>query len=303
MVCMTTSPQNRQPQGIPSGGQFATTARTEPTLLLDPALRPVTLAPGDGEDYTHLADGDVIESLNVQRSHADDGAGYWVTAAKTINVRDLITDTDPRLHGDHLDAWLDTNRAVVEDLLASRYDAYVTVNDEWDDVGVECSTLLPSGPLTEGQVADAAWNATRVVALHNESDHGTSGSENLGRILIERVEASTVLPDPYTVRAAAMRLGEDELTAHVDTRHGRRSVNDTAAVAIARQLGNFHTPEGVSMYPAAGRLASRGYTETAALDLELDRVPAAGAGTHQERTLARRIDSLRTWIRHGGDNA
>lgn len=64
---MTTS-QNRQPKGIITGGQFAPDIHTESTLLLDPAGRPVYLAPGDGDAFPELADGEVIETLNVSRS-------------------------------------------------------------------------------------------------------------------------------------------------------------------------------------------------------------------------------------------
>ncbi|NVM96101.1 hypothetical protein [Arthrobacter wenxiniae] len=91
---MTTS-QNRQPKGIITGGQFAPDIHTESTLLLDPAGRPVSLAPGDGDTFPELADGEVIETLNVSRSDE----GYCVSLAKTVNIEDVITDADPRPHG------------------------------------------------------------------------------------------------------------------------------------------------------------------------------------------------------------
>ncbi|WP_216353871.1 hypothetical protein [Arthrobacter sp. SRS-W-1-2016] len=176
---MTTS-QNRQPKGITAGGQFAPDIHAESTLLLDPAQRPVTLSPGDSDAFPELADGEVIEALNVTRS--DDGTGYFVSPAKTVNIKDLITDSDPRLHGEALDTWLERNSSVIEDFLAERYEADVRSDDGWDEVGVECTAQLPDGPLTEAQVVDAAWNGTKAVQLHNESDHGSFGSENLGRL-------------------------------------------------------------------------------------------------------------------------
>ena len=299
---MTTS-QNRQPKGITTGGQFAPETHAESTLLLDPAKRPVTLSPGDGDTFTELADGDVIEALHVNRS--DDGTGYWVSPSKTVNIKDLITDADPRLHGEPLDAWLETNSAVIEDFLAERYDAAVTTDDGWDEVGIECTAHLPEGPLSEDQVVNAAWNNTRVVQLHNEADHGTFGSENLGRLIQERVNGATVLEDPYTVRAAGLRLhnSPDELTAMIDGRHGSRPVSDAAAVAIAKQLGGLRNNRGIIAYPAVGRLATRGYFDNTAVDLELGRILTANEqSVSPDQQLARRTESLRTWMREGGEN-
>jgi hypothetical protein len=218
MLNMTTS-QNRQPKGITAGGQFAPDTHAESTLLLDRAARDVVLSPGDGDTFSELADGDVIETLNVSRS--DDGSGYWISPAKTVNIKKLITDSDPRLHGDTLDSWLETNGAVIEDFLAERYQADITADEGWDETGVECTAQLPEGSLTEAQIVDAAWHGTKVVQLHNESDHGSFGSENLGRLIIERVDSSTVLADPYTSRAAGLRIDQSELDAILDD--GRRS--------------------------------------------------------------------------------
>ncbi|WP_139187264.1 hypothetical protein [Pseudarthrobacter chlorophenolicus] len=291
---MTTS-QNRQPKGITTGGQFAPDTHAESTLLLD-TTRDVVISPGESESFQELADGDVIESLNVNRS--DDGAGYWISPAKTVNLKVLITDADPRLHGDTLDSWFEKNGAVIEDFLATRYEADITAEEGWDEVGIECSAQLPDGPLTEAQIVDAAWNRTKVVQLHNESDHGSFGSENLGRLLVERVEGSTVLDDPYTARAAGLRVKPDELTAMVNDHSG---ISDVAAVAIAKDLGSLRNARGVIAYPAIGRLASRGYLDSAAADLELQKAATENWQSFTpDRQLARRIDAMRSWMRNGG---
>ncbi|WP_227471670.1 hypothetical protein [Paenarthrobacter sp. YJN-5] len=298
---MTTS-QNRQPKGISTGGQFAPGIHAEATLLLDPAHRPVILAPGDSDTFTELADGDVIETLNVSRS--DDGSGYWVSPAKTVNIASLITDSDPRLNGKALDAWLEHNSPVIEDFLAERYEAVVTTDEGWSEAGIECTAQLPDGPLTESQVVDGAWNGTKIVQLHNESDHGSFGSENLGRLIIERVEGATVIEDPYVARGAGLRLGHDVVARHVDERHGKRPVSDAVAVAIAKELNGIRSSRGIIAYPAVGRLATRGYVDNAAVDLELERALTANQQSfYPDRKLARRIESLRTWLRDGGDNA
>jgi hypothetical protein len=168
---MTTS-QNRQPKGIRTGGHFASGAHAE-ALLLDPAQRPVTLGPGESDSFTELADGEVIEKLSVSRS--DDGSGYWVSPVQTVNISDLITDTDPRLHGEALEAWPEKNSRVIEDFLAERYEAEVTTDEGWAEAGTERTAQIPDGPLTQGQVVDAAWSGTKIVQLHGESDHGSFG--------------------------------------------------------------------------------------------------------------------------------
>lgn len=204
---MTTS-QNRHPKGITTGGQFAPDTHAESTLLLNPAARAVTLSPGDSDTFTELADGEVIEALDVSRS--DDGSGYWVSPSKTVNIKDLITDSDPRLHGESLDAWLDSNSPVIDDFLAERYEANISIEEGWDEVGVECTAQLPDGTFTEDQVVDAAWNGTKAVQVHNESDHGSFGPENLGRLIIERVEGRQRPGGPVAARGAGLHLGPDE---------------------------------------------------------------------------------------------
>jgi hypothetical protein len=79
MLNMTTS-QSRQPKGITTGGQSAPDTHAESTLLLNPATRDIVLSPGESESFQELADGDVIETLNVNRSN--DGSGYWISPAK-----------------------------------------------------------------------------------------------------------------------------------------------------------------------------------------------------------------------------
>ncbi|MET4143802.1 hypothetical protein [Arthrobacter sp. UYCo732] len=289
-----TTPQNRQPKGINTGGQFAADTHAESTLLLDPAHREVILSPGDGDTFPELADGDVIETLNVSRS--EDGSGYFVSPAKTVNIKDLIADSDPRLHGETLDSWLETNSPVIEDFLAERYQANLTTDEGWEEIGVECTAQLPEGPLSEARVVDAAWNGTKIVQLHNESDHGSFGSENLGRLIIERVNGSTVLVDPYAARAAGLRIDPAELDTTLTT---GSPVSDASAVAIAKQLGNLRNTRGVIAYPAVGRLATRGYVDTTAVDLELGRIQTANdQAIHPDPQLKRRVEAMQSWI-HG----
>jgi hypothetical protein len=139
---MTTS-QNRHPKGITSGGQFAPDTHAEAALLLAPATA-VTLSDGDSDSFAELADGEVIEALDVSRS--DDGSGYFVSPSKTVNIKDLITDSDPHLHGQALDAWVEHNSPVIEDFLAERYEANITNNEGGDEVGSNAPSSSLTGP-------------------------------------------------------------------------------------------------------------------------------------------------------------
>ncbi|OOP65320.1 hypothetical protein BMF89_00295 [Arthrobacter sp. SRS-W-1-2016] len=136
--------------------------------------------------------------------------GYWVSPAKTVSISSLITDSDPRLPGEALATWLDN--PVIEDFLAEPYDTAVTTDEGWDETGIECTAQLPDGPLTEGQIVDAAWNGTKIVQLHNESDHGSFGSENLGWLIIERGEGRHRTGDPSQHAAPACIWGRTRAT-------------------------------------------------------------------------------------------
>lgn len=190
------SNQNRVSPGVPSGGEFAAHTFPEATgvTLVEPAARPVLIAPGEDENFNELADGDVIESIDVRRSHIDDGSGYTVTAGKTLNLRDMMGASDLSASDGSLDTYLERHGAQIEDFIRDRYEADLD-NQDWEEVRVECSASLPAGNLTEGAVADAAWDGTKITALHNESDPGTFGSEFLGRLIREQIAESASVED------------------------------------------------------------------------------------------------------------
>lgn len=72
-----------------------------------------------------------------------------------------------------LEVWLEKNSPAIEDFLAERYEAGVTTDEGWTEAGIKCTAQIQDGPLTQGQVVDAAWSGTKVVQFHNESDHGS----------------------------------------------------------------------------------------------------------------------------------
>lgn len=290
------SNQNRVRPGVPSGGEFAAHTFPEATgvTLVDPAARPVILAPGESEEFNNLADGDVIETVDVYRSHVDDGGGYTVTASKTINVKDLFDEKELAAEGG-VDAYLDRHGSQIENYLRTRYDADLDPQD-WEEVRIECSTCLPDAPLTEGAVADAAWDRTKITTLHNESDPGTFDSEYLGRLLREQIAASASVQDRLSARAEAMRMLPGDIAAHVAERRNKRELSDAGALAIA---GRLKDPSR----PALSQFAVLGYADRDELNTELHLAWLQNSMTSKSATTAAALDMMRSWIRNGADNS
>jgi hypothetical protein len=97
-------------------------------------------------------------------------------------------------------------------------------------------------------------------------------------------------------------LKSEELNAMVD-QSGTDSISDAAAVAIAKDLGNLRNARGVIAYPAIGLLATRGYLDSAAADLELQKAATENWQSFTpDRQLAGRIDAMRAWMRSGGNS-
>ncbi|HEX9089782.1 MAG TPA: hypothetical protein VF867_19980 [Arthrobacter sp.] len=290
------SNQNRVQPGIPTGGEFSATAHAESSLALaDPATRPVTVAPGESENYNELADGDVIETLNVTRSHVDDGTGYTISAGKTLNMKDILPATDLGTNEAGQDAYLERHTAQIEDFLRDRYEADLE-NTDWEEVSIECSTSLTDAPLTEGSVVEAAWNGTRIVALHNESDPGTFGSDSLGRLLREQISRSSSVEDRYAARGAAMRMHPEDVKALVADRYMKRELSDAGALAIAGSMRSADRP-------ALARLAVRGYGDSADLYTELNLAWLNNQlSPGRSAAYANQVDMMRNWVRNGPDN-
>lgn len=287
------SNQKRVQAGVPSGGEFAAHNYSEATgvALADPAGRLVIIAPGEDENFDQLADGEVIDSINVR--HIEDATGYIVTASKALNIRGLFEGQVPA--GD-LDAYLDRHDAQIEDYIRERYDADLD-NQDWESVTVECGTTIPDGPLTERGVADTAWNGTKITALHNESDPGTFGSEYLGRLLREQISDAASVEDRLAARALAMRMLPADIDAYVKDRAGEgRGLSDAAALAVAGRLKD-------PTRPALSRLAVRGYANRDDLNTELHLVWLHNSMTPaRNSTTATALDMMRTWVRDGADN-
>jgi hypothetical protein len=289
------SNQNRVQAGVPSGGEYAAHTFPEATgvALADPAGRLIVLAPGEDENYNELADGDVIETINVRRG--EDATGYIVSASKTLNIRGLFDEKDFAADGG-LDTYLERHDAQIEDFIRERYDADLD-NQDWEEVTVECGTTLQDGPLTERGIADAAWNSTKITALHNESDPGTFGSEFLGRLIREQIAGSASVENRLAARAVAMRMLPADIEEHVRDRARRGlGLSDAAALAVA---GRLKDPSR----PALSRLAVRGYANRDDLTTELNLVWLQNSVTAaRSSSTAAALDMMHAWVRNG-DNA
>lgn len=289
------SNQNRVSPGVPSGGEFAAHTYPEATgvALADPAGRLIILAPGEDENFNELADGDVIETISVRRT--DDASGFTVTAGKTLNIRDLFPAKDLSPADGGVDTYLERHGAQIEDFIRDRYEADLDSQD-WEEVSVECGTELPDGPLTERGVADAAWNGTKITALHNESEPGSFGSEFLGRLIREQVADSASVEDRLGARATAMRMLPSDVDALVKDRYLKRELSDAGALAIAGQLKD-------PSRPALSKFAVRGYGNRDDLYTELNQAWLQNNfGPGKSTATSIKLDMMRNWIRNGADN-
>jgi hypothetical protein len=288
---MNTSPVHRQPQGTPAGGQFAPASHTEAGVnLISSADLPLSLEPGESEDYSEYADGDVINRLSVLRS--DDGATFHVEASTFLNLRDIIPASDLGTDEAGRDSWLDTNSSVIASFIRDRYDADADTTD-WDDVRIECGTSIQADSVTGRQIANEAWNRTWIVQLHNESDHGTFGSENLGRLIREHVRSQVIAKDVNAARGAAARMTAADIHNQVNewVQTGNR-VSDACAVAFARTVDPLK-------YPEVRNLGRMGFGDRTKLrDQLLNAYDDAGNNTQRAG-----IGMMLAWLADGGDNS
>lgn len=245
--------QNRQPAGRPTGGRFATASHAEAGAGLA-ADTVYSAAAGDSFDAPEACDGIYLEQVNLLR--ADDGARYWISSVKQVDVVGLVSR---HLLGQDGEEWLDRHAPVVTDYLDGRYTAETSAPDGWREARIDCQGTIEGEQVTAAQVADAVWEGTKTIKLHNESDPGTYGHEDLGRLIVEHVAAQRQADDT----AAALRLSRgvvpaDGAEGHLEQvgllRNAGFPVADAVAVAAARSLGGPRRP-------ALKQLGERGYAD------------------------------------------
>lgn len=267
-------------------GRFTTASHQESGVTVAP--RPISLEPGESEDYSELADGEVIGSLSVHRS--DEGS-YTVHPAAELKIADVLSADFLKTSEPGAAAYREHNEALIYDFLEDRYDAEIT-GDEEGVLTLEFTADLQSP--TEAAAAVAAWNGTKITALANESDHGTFGSENLGRLIADKAASTVTVPDRLAARGAAMRMSEEDIDTEISMAMGVREISDATALAIAGRLGAGDR----ATYPELNRLAVRGYADAEALHGEL-------RALYWENSYGRRGDRVNmmfTWALHGGSS-
>lgn len=275
-----------------NSGKFEDRLHQAPEVHLPaPAGRTVILAPGENEDFTELAE-DPIQSINVHRY--EDGT-YTVHPSMDLNIKDVLSPDFLRTSPEAAAAFVDRNWVLIQDCIKERYGADVTSSPDNDGVlSVEFTAVLGDKELTEGEIADAAWHGTKITALANESDHGTFGSENLGRIITDRAASCVSVADRLKAYGQALRMTDDQIDFEVAAKLGTSELNDGTAMAIA---GRLTEKFGRSKCPAIHKLSYSGYADTAELGKELHDLYLEN---DRGRT-ADRISMMFTWALHGGD--
>lgn len=285
---------NRRPEGTPAGGQFAPTDRPEASgiALADPAGRPINLEPGESDDYPELAEGDAIDRITVSRDE-DDPDSYFVYASRAVNFHALVEHEQPGLTAEEREAWLQRHGAVIDDFMGERYGAEMS-GDDWSAIDAECSTKLTGGAPAEGAVGDAAWNDTKIINLANEEDPGTFGTENLSRLLHERVEATASFPGFWTARADMERMSQRAVDSTVEDRYGKRELPDAVALSVAYEMGMS------GPYTSMAKLARTGFADKEEVRSDLRKIYERDQG---KPLATAKADMMFTWLEHGGDNS
>lgn len=172
---MTTS-ASRQPQGIPSGGQFAATTRAEPNVALAIA-EPVTAEQFSGLMTAELGE-KIDESLKGRLKDIDPETGYTINQDFETTVEDdgtLSIYTDSAALGESVNyvvAFRDGRPQVISD------DGYIVTAaprtlhpEEWvtpDDAAAEISTYILD---MEADIAEQAGNTSQQDGFASDADY------------------------------------------------------------------------------------------------------------------------------------
>ena len=187
---MSTQPHSRQPAGVPVGGQFAATTRTEPAVALKPpAIGGLGIAAGDA---LHMTSSEVRTDLfigGIEIIH-DDNGGYRVQGAIPLNMVDGYLemtghDTRNRIDPDSTRfaeavQWLDDHRQDIDSFLQDRYSMEFDGGcDDWSFQRAQFTVELDPAVDTIDTAAARLENESKAIQLYNEMDAGTYGSPYL----------------------------------------------------------------------------------------------------------------------------
>lgn len=144
------------------------------------------LPDGEGDDFREYADGEVVEDLYI---HNDNGTYVAQTSKPIWDPAGLLADATGVKY--ETAKWtLETEEAKVREFLSQHYNADLNIDDE-ENYRLEFAVELESDELSPQKAVDALYGRTKLVAAHNEQDHGTFGTDNLGSLLADAVGLST----------------------------------------------------------------------------------------------------------------
>lgn len=189
---------NRVQAGIPEGGQWSESVKARPrvTDLGDVGQPDDTTEPiptlDVGETHQIEADGEVFDRIEVV--NPGDG-GYLVTG--TVRDNFFTMDLGPKFNDSDVDEkeeYLNHRSEVIDSFFVERFgdsDGFGGIDHgihgpSWDAAEFEFSQPIAE-QATEGQAAEALWENTSAVAMHNEMDPGTYGSDDATSVLRERL--------------------------------------------------------------------------------------------------------------------
>ncbi|MCU6480556.1 hypothetical protein [Arthrobacter sp. A2-55] len=198
MTTISPNAKNNRESARQTDGKFgAQIHNPDPAVRLeggpsaDYRHRQIELGPGEQEDFSELADGEVIDGIVVNRD--EDGQMVLIDATKRINLVELAPDN--LTYSEKLE-WLSFNGQRTSAFFRERYSATLADGEDgFEEVYATTSTEVPFDGLTPTLIADSAWNSG-ITRIHNEYDSGTFGSENMDRLLREACVEPPVHPMP-----------------------------------------------------------------------------------------------------------
>ena len=250
-----------------STGQFGTQPLEEADIVLMPLserlTNPIDVQFGDrGSGYPEIVDATVMNSVSIDRDY--DG-NLTATGSQVFRYSDWAPGDPEDEEG--REAWGERNQAIIDAVIEERY-AGTTVDSDGDEAQVRFEYDLGAGPVTKQDVIDK-MSTGAAVDFYNESDDGTYGTENLSRIIRERVERSVVVENPYDRDAQDyIRTLRTSGMVHEAPLLGRVSDNRAQAVAAEAAYNGD--------YPELRQFSTRGWGDREKLGEELDDAHAAG---------------------------
>lgn len=199
MSTSMSAAQSAQQNNRGPGGQysFGTHAEPENVGLAAPENQPIELEDGSDAELFEDNDGTVFRSIYLQRSGDEYGASG---TPDNIDLAYLLKAKSD--DGEVLPSFGQTmtraRTAATMDFIEQRYGNIQFIDSGADDheLPIEVYASYDHAP-TEEKVVDDLWETGAKLA--NESDPGTFGSEYLGRLLTEHLDAR-VFGEPYPTK-------------------------------------------------------------------------------------------------------